>query len=269
MAAGALVGGIAGIGQGKRAQKLEKDYLAAEKNVNPIDPNEVAYLNKVRQQERAFRAGSDPSSAFAAMNARNVGAQTMSNISRAGGPGVVGNLLRAQAGTNQAIAGIGANAAAGANQMLNMQGGLVSRMADKVYQRQVELRNQALERSVSARQNLQNTFQGALAMVPGIAGGISKMGGMNPFAKAAPAAGSAQFGGGLVGNKYMPSVQAGIGYQGLPTGGPPAPNFGLPRTAATPLDGYGQMQNRVSQNWTPGTYRFANQVEADGIMGIR
>jgi hypothetical protein len=103
----------------------------------------------------------------------------MANISRAGGPGVVGNLLRAQAGTNQAIAGIGANAAQGANQMLALQGGLIDRMADKVYQRQVERRNQAMERSVSARQNIQNTFQGALAMVPGITGGINfgKMGG--------------------------------------------------------------------------------------------
>jgi hypothetical protein len=179
MAAGALIGGIAGIGQGKRAKQLEKDYQNAENAINPVDPNQVAYLNKVRQQERNFRGGSDPSSAFAAMNARNVGGQTMANISRAGGPGVVGNLLRAQAGTNQAIAGIGANAGAQANQMLALQGGLIDRMADKVYQRQVERRNQAMERSVSARQNIQNTFQGALAMVPGIAGGINfgKMGG--------------------------------------------------------------------------------------------
>lgn len=250
MIAGALIGGIAGIGQGKRAQKLEKDYQNAEKAINPVDPNQVAYLNKVRQQERNFRGGSDPSSAFAAMNARNVGGQTMANISRAGGPGVVGNLLRAQAGTNQAIAGIGANAGAQANQMLALQGGLIDRMADKVYQRQVERRNQAMERSVSARQNIQNTFQGALAMVPGIAGGISKMGGMNPFAKAAPATGPAQFGGGMVGNQYMRSTQAGIGYQGLPSGGPTASNFGLPgATAPTPFNPNMQVRPAQSTNY--------------------
>lgn len=172
MAGGAIIGGITGLAQGKRAQQLEKEYQAAESAIQPINPMQMAYLNRVRQQERNFRAGSDPSSAFAAMNARNVGGQTMANINRAGGAGVVGNLLRAQSGTNQAIAGIGANAAAGANQMLAMQGGLIDRMADKVYQRQVERRNQAMERSVSARQNIQNTFQGALAMVPGMTGGL-------------------------------------------------------------------------------------------------
>jgi hypothetical protein len=64
--------------------------------------------------------------------------------------------------------------------MMAAQQGLTQRMEDLAYQRRVELRNQALERSVSARQNIQNTFQGALAMVPGMTGGISKMGGGKP-----------------------------------------------------------------------------------------
>jgi hypothetical protein len=182
MAAGGLIGGIAGIGQGKRAKQLEKDYQNAEKNADPFSIRMEAFLNRQRQQERLFRTGSDSSSAFAAGNARNVGAQTMANISRAGGPGVVGNLLRAQAGTNQAIAGIGASAAQGANQMMAAQQGLTQRMEDLAYQRRVELRNQALERSVSARQNIQNTFQGALAMVPGMVGNFKGLGGQ----KAAP-----------------------------------------------------------------------------------
>ena len=180
MAAGAVIGGISGYAQGKRAQKLEKDYQNAEKKADPFSIRMEAFLNRQRQQERLFRTGSDSSSAFAAGNARNVGAQTMANIRTAGGPGVVGNLLRAQAGTNQAIAGIGASAAQGANQMMAAQQGLTQRMEDLAYQRRVELRNQALERSVSARQNIQNTFQGALAMVPGMTGGISKMGGGKP-----------------------------------------------------------------------------------------
>ena len=250
MIVGGLIGGIAGYAQGNRAKQLEKDYQNAEKKADPFSIRMEAFLNRQRQQERLFRTGSDSSSAFAAGNARNVGAQTMANISRAGGPGVVGNLLRAQAGTNQAIASIGASAAQGANQMMAAQQGLTQRMEDLAYQRRVELRNQALERSVSARQNIQNTFQGALAMVPGIAGGISKMGGMNPFAKAAPAAGPAQFGGGMVGNQYMRSVQAGIGYQGLPTGGPTASNFGLPgATATAPFNPNMQVRPAQSTNY--------------------
>lgn len=249
MAAGAGIGAITGVFQGQRAKKLERDYQAAEKAIQPIDPAQMAYLNRVRQQERNFRAGTDPSSAFATMNARNVGGQTMANINRAGGAGVVGNLLRAQSGTNQAIAGIGANAAGQANQLFMAQGGLINRMADRVYERQVELRNQALERSVSARQNIQNSLSGALAMVPGMTGGM-KMGGMNPFAKAAPAAGPAQFGGGMVGNQYMRSTQAGIGYQGLPSGGPTASNFGLPgATAPTPFNPNMQVRPAQSTNY--------------------
>lgn len=233
MAAGAGIGAITGLLQGQRAKKLERDYQAAEKAIQPIDPAQMAYLNRVRQQERNFRAGTDPSSAFATMNARNVGGQTMANISRAGGPGVVGNLLRAQAGTNQAIAGIGANAGAQANQMLALQGGLIDRMADKVYQRQVERRNQAMERSVSARQNIQNTFQGALAMVPGMAGGLKF--GQKPGQPAAPGMAN----GGMIGNQYVPSVQTGIGYQGLPTTAPSNPNYGFNYQAPRP--NYGLM----------------------------
>ena len=176
MIVGGLIGGIAGYAQGERAKQLEKDYQNAEKKADPFSIRMEAFLNRQRQQERLFRTGSDSSSAFAAGNARNVGAMAMKNIRTAGGPGVVGNLLRAQAGTNQAIAGIGASAAQGANQMMAAQQGLTQRMEDLAYQRRVELRNQALERSVSARQNIQNTFQGALAMVPDLAGGIS-----NPF----------------------------------------------------------------------------------------
>lgn len=234
MAAGALIGGIAGFAQGQRAKKLERDYQAAEKAIQPIDPAQMAYLNRVRQQERNFRAGTDPSSAFATMNARNVGGQTMANINRAGGAGVVGNLLRAQSGTNQAIAGIGANAAGQANQLFMAQGGLINRMADRVYERQVELRNQALERSVSARQNIQNSLSGALAMVPGMTGGM-KMGGGAAAGGAAPQS----TGGGLVGNQYVPGVQPGVNYQGLPTGINPNPNYGFNYQAPRPNYGFG------------------------------
>ena len=169
MAAGALIGGIGGFMGGKQAKKLEADYQKAESAINPIDPGQQAYLQRLRQQERNFRAGTDASSAFAAQQARNVGSTTQSNLMRAGGPGTVNNLLRAQSGTNMAMAAIGASAAQGANQMLGLQGGLIDQISDRRYRRQQELRNQAMERSVSQRQNIQNMFSGALAMVPDMA----------------------------------------------------------------------------------------------------
>lgn len=169
-AVGGAIGILGGISQGKEAKRLQKAYDKAEANVNPVDPGLTSYLGRIRQMERNFRAGTDPSSAFAAQQARGVGAQTQSNLLRAGGPNSVGQLLRAQAGTNNAMANIGAQAASGANQMLQMQGGIIGNIADRVYQRQRELRNQAMARMEQRRQDINNTMTGALAMIPQMAG---------------------------------------------------------------------------------------------------
>lgn len=167
---GAVIGGISGFSKGKQAKKLEKSYQNAEKNVNPIDPAMQAYLARVRQQERQFRAGTDTSSAFAAQQARNVGAQTQANLARAGGPGMVGNLLRSQQALGTTIAGIGANAQQGANQALGIQGGILGNISERVYQRQRELRNQAMSRAAGSRQDINNLLAGGLAMIPQLSG---------------------------------------------------------------------------------------------------
>lgn len=171
-AIGAGVGAIAGAFQGTRANKLQSQYEKAEAALQPVRPEEYAYLNRVRQQERAYRTATDPSSAFALGQTRNVGTQTQTNLLRAGGPGAVGNILRAQAGTNQAVGAIGANAARQADSLMGMQGTLIRDMSQRLYDRQRELRNQAMERSVAAQQNIQNMFSGAMAMLPSMAGGF-------------------------------------------------------------------------------------------------
>lgn len=193
MAAGGAIGLASGLFQGQNAKRLEKQYQQAEANVQTTDPGQTAFLQRLRQQERNYRAGTDASSAFAAQQARNVGSTTQANLLRAGGPGAVSNLLRAQAGTNNAMANIGAQASQGANQMLGLQGGIVDQIAQRNFMRQRERRNQAMERSVSARQNIQNMFSGALAMVPGMTAqlgqgqGTPKQWGFDPMApKQAP-----------------------------------------------------------------------------------
>ena len=167
---GAVVGAVAGGFQGGRAKKLEQAYQKLEKNIQPVDPGMQAYLARLRGQERAFRAGTDTSSAFAAQQARNVGAQTQANIARAGGPGVVGNLLRSQQALGGTIAGIGAQAQQGANFILGQSGGILGNISERIYQRQRELRNQAMSRAAGARQDVNNLFAGGLAMLPQIAG---------------------------------------------------------------------------------------------------
>lgn len=226
MAAGAIIGGISGFMQGKNAQNLQKKYEAAEANVRTTDPMQMAYLQRLRNQERAYRAGADPSSAFAAMQARNVTAQTQANLLRAGGAGAVGNLLRAQAVGGQTMAEIGARASEGANTMMQLQGNIIDQITARNMQRQRELRDQALARAVGAQQDIRNQFQGSLAMLPGIAKGIPGLGKI-------AGTGKQFFSGGMVGNKYVPGVSSGLNYQGLGnrTGisaiGNYRPNFGF------------------------------------------
>lgn len=241
MGIGAGIGALSGIFQGQRANKLQKQYEQAEKNVITETPEQLAYLNRVRQQERAFRAATDPSSAFAAMQARGVGAQTQSNLLRAQGPGAVGNILRAQAGTNQAMGQIGANAADRANQMLNFQGQLIDNIAQRRIDRTRELRNQAMERSVAAQQNIANMFSGALAMLPTMTGNLGGMGG---GAKAAPPV-------------FDPLAQRPSGPQPYDVQLPMermAPRMGTPPTPGTPLPAsYG---NLGMYNLPPGPRAF-------------
>lgn len=168
MGVGAGVGLLSGIFSGQQANRLERDYKNAEKALQPNSPDQLNFLNDIRRQERAFRTGTDPSSGFAMQNLRNAQSQTQANLTRAGGPGVVNNLLRSQAVTNQGFANVGANAADRANQLMQFRGGLIDNIQARQYQRQREIRNQAMERSAAARQNIQNTFQGALAMIPGM-----------------------------------------------------------------------------------------------------
>lgn len=226
MAAGAGIGAISGLLQGQQAKRLNKQYDAAEKAIQTTDPAQMAFLNRLRQQERAFRTGTDKSSAFALNQAQNVNANTQANLLRAGGAGAVNNLLRSQAVSNNAIANIGAQAAGQANQLMGLQGGIIDQIANRNLARQRELRNQAMSRAINSRQNLQNMFQGALAMVPGITG---QMGAFKAQPAAAPQVQpQGPTGGGFVGNTYVPGTNPGVQYGGLGTGVPKVePNYGF------------------------------------------
>lgn len=162
-AAGTLAAGL--IGQGV-ADKKQKAYNKAEGAIPMVDPTQQAYLARVRQQERAMRAGTDPSSAMAQRLAGNIAGQTQSNLLRAGGPGMANNLLRSQAALGNQIGQIGANAATGADRLLSYQGGLIDNMANRVYQRQREIRNQALARYEQSRQDANNNIAASVGLLP-------------------------------------------------------------------------------------------------------
>lgn len=167
-----LVGmGINAVRTGIQAGKtkgLKSAYDTAEGAVNPIDPNQVAFLNRLRTQEQRFRAGSDASSAFAAQGVQQQGAQAQNNMLRAGGPGAVGNILRAQQGVNQGMAQVGVTAAAAGNQLLGMQGGVVNLIAQRQYDLLRDRRNQAMARLEQNKQDVWNGLSGLTATLPGL-----------------------------------------------------------------------------------------------------
>lgn len=168
---GALIGGIAGgihgIFKGAEAAKLRKDYEKKEKNIPLYDPMQIAYLNNVTQQERLMRSGMDSSSALAARLQGNAGAQTQANLVRAGGPNVVQNLLRSQAVTQNQNAVVGANASQAAGDLMRLRGRLIDNIAERVYSRQREIRNQAMDKYALAAQGIKNNAANAQGAVPG------------------------------------------------------------------------------------------------------
>lgn len=251
---GAGVGLAEGILKNSANNKLQKAYSQAEGNIPLYDPNQQAYLSQVRQQERNLRAGTDASSAMAQQLAGNVNAQTQGNLLRAGGTGVVNNLLRAQAGMGNQIAGIGAQAGGQANGLLGAQGTLISNMAERVYQRQQQIRNQALDRAEQGRQDAMNTTMAAIGAAPSIAGGIT-----NPF-KSTPqfngAPSYAQMGNPNALSSYT-DRSMGAQVQGLPSGVYGNPNSGWQNPISP--NPYG---NAYGMGMQPTLYQNNIQTEA-------
>lgn len=195
MVGSAVAQGIRGISQGKKAKGLESVYNQREKEIEPVSPMLTSYLNRISQQERAMRAGTDSASAFARQGLGNALAQTQNNLVRASGPGAVNNLLRSQQGFNQGIAGVAAGASDRADGMLQYQGALTQNINQLMYNRQLKRRNMAqanwAHMKQSSNDNLNSLFGiGAqiATMLPdiGSGGNVLKDGGIPQGSTAAP-----------------------------------------------------------------------------------
>jgi len=167
---GAVLGAAYGGFQGQRANKLQTAADKAQAAVNPVDPNQVAILDRMRRQEQAFRAGTDPSSAFAMRDIGARTAQTQRNIVQAGGPGVVGNLLRSQAIGNQGSAGVGAQAGTLGNQIMGLSLELRNLISKRVYDYQQRNRDMAMARAEQATQDVKNLLAGGIGVATAMAG---------------------------------------------------------------------------------------------------
>lgn len=167
------------IGAGIEGGKAKKQNALADKLDKQIplnDPVQQGYLNRLAQQERYYRSGADPNTGLANRLVQQSGAQTQSNLVRAGGPGTVQNLLSSQNVTNRGLAANAAQAAGMADNMLGMQGNLVNLMAQRRYDRMRYGRDKALMQGQQYQQN-SNNFVSSILGTPGtVAGGMAESG---------------------------------------------------------------------------------------------
>lgn len=179
---GAAIGGglglIGGLMQAGQQKKRMGEYNRAEAGVQPVDPNQVAFLNRLKQQERFYRAGTDAASAFARQDQGNALAQTQANITRMGGG--INQLLRSQQQANYGNAAIGAQASNRADGMLAAQGNLTNMIAERKYKYDQLRRDEAKVYMDQGRQDLMNLFAGGIASIPQMAGGFKRGPGQQP-----------------------------------------------------------------------------------------
>ncbi len=225
-AVGTAAAGAIGMG---RAKGFESEYNQADKNVHPIDPMQLAYMNELKRQEKTYRAGTDPSAGFAMSGVRDTGAQTMSNIRRAGGG--VGDLLRSQRVSDRGYAEISARSSGIANQLLGMRGGVVNDISDRVFGEQKYHRGMKYAQWQNAQQDANNNIQAGVGM---LAQGIPDEGLFGDIDLGAPKRGS--FG------------QGGAGGSAGPARAPIAPKVGGGGMPYSLNDPYGVPREALQQN---------------------
>jgi hypothetical protein len=174
---GALIGGISGASSGKKVQQQKAEFDKLDSAIQAVDPEQLAFLQKLKDQEKYQRAGTDASSAFAMQNQRNALANTQANMLRGGGD--MGQMLRAQQAANMGMAGVGAHAASSANQIMSMAGSLTNQIRDQKYKLDMQRRDQALANYTQGKQDLNNMLSAGLSVMPQLAGGLKlpKIGG--------------------------------------------------------------------------------------------
>lgn len=168
---GAGIGAIYGALQGSAARRKRLAAEAADKAVNPIDPNLVAFNNRLGQLERSYRAGTDPASGFAKGAIGNAVAQTQANLVRTGRASV-SDLLRAQGQGNIGYGQVGAAAAQRADNLIPLQGNIQAMLSERIYQRQQQRRADAYARASQAEQDVNNLFAGGLGTIPDMVAGF-------------------------------------------------------------------------------------------------
>lgn len=175
VAASAIRAGV----QAKKAKKLEAEFDAKDKALQPVSPEQYAYLNRVRQMQRSMAMGTDPTSAMAQRGLSQSLAQTQGNIARLGtGSSTVSGLLRAQQGYNMGMGQVAGQAFDQSRAYMEQEQGLIDNIQKSIYGLQMKRRNYAQIKAVGMRQNSSDSATAAIAglgqmstMIPNKVGG--------------------------------------------------------------------------------------------------
>ena len=163
----ALIGGgislLQGAITGSRAKKLRGQYDQAESAIPEQDMGMISYLGDTRRRRRAFEAGTDPFTSYTQEQINSQGAQTQANAVRSGRNNV-SDLLRVQAGTNNALAQSGALASRNAASLFAAEGDLVGTMANRLYNRQLSDANRLWSEYARAKEDSNRQIQAGLGM---------------------------------------------------------------------------------------------------------
>lgn len=163
MGAGAIANVIQGIARSGKAKKLEQKFESLDKALQPVSPEQYAYLNRVRQMQRSMAMGTDPTSAMARRGLAQGLAQTQGNIARVGGgPSTVSGLLRAQQGYGQGMSQIAGNAFQASQGLMQVEQGLIGDIQNAVYGLQMKRRNLAQAEAAQMRQASQDNISAAI-----------------------------------------------------------------------------------------------------------
>ena len=207
MATNAIRGGI----QARKAKKLEADFEAKDKALEPVSAEQYSYLNRVRQMQRSMAMGTDPTSAMAQRGLSQSLAQTQGNIARLGtGSSTVSGLLRAQQGYNMGMGQVAGQAFDQSRAYMQQEQGLIDNIQKSIYGLQMKRRNYAQIKAVGMRQDASDSATAAIAglgqmatMIPNKVGGDVDMDWMGKTAAQKSAVMTDQINASLPSNREM------------------------------------------------------------------
>jgi hypothetical protein len=156
-AASAVTAGV----RASKAKKLDKKYEQMEANLQPVSPEQIEYLNRVKSQERAMRMGTDISSAVGRRGIDQSLSTTQRNLMKMGSSGV-SNMLRAQTGATQGYADLAGRSQNAANQLFMFQHPIIEGMSKARYDLERSKSQRVMAQGAMARQGANEAMSAAV-----------------------------------------------------------------------------------------------------------